>query len=65
MNLAPPTKENITLEELKNTWMAKVNAPAIFISAKQKTNIDEFKKLLYNEVKRLHVIRYPYNSFLY
>jgi GTP-binding protein HflX len=64
-DLAPPTKENITLEELKNTWMAKVNAPAIFISAKQKTNIDEFKKLLYNEVKRLHVIRYPYNSFLY
>jgi GTP-binding protein HflX len=64
-DLAPPTKENITLEELKNTWMAKVNAPAIFISAKQKTNIDEFKKLLYDEVKRLHVIRYPYNSFLY
>ncbi|MFZ4548679.1 MAG: GTPase HflX, partial [Bacteroidales bacterium] len=64
-DLAPPTKENITLEELKNTWMAKVNAPAIFISAKQKTNNDEFKKLLYDEVKRLHVIRYPYNSFLY
>jgi len=64
-DLAPPTKENITLEELKNTWMAKVNAPAIFISAKQKSNIDEFKKLLYDEVKRLHVIRYPYNSFLY
>jgi len=64
-DLAPPTKENITLKELKNTWMAKVNAPAIFISAKQKTNIDEFKKLLYDEVKRLHVIRYPYNSFLY
>ena len=45
--------------------MAKVNAPAIFISAKQKINIDEFKKLLYDEVKKLHVIRYPYTSFLY
>ena len=65
IDLAPPTKENITLEELKNTWMAKVNAPAIFISAKQKVNIEEFRKLLYDEVKKLHVIRYPYNSFLY
>lgn len=64
-DLAPPTRENITLDELKNTWMAKVNAPAIFISAKQKINIDEFRKLIYEEVKRLHVIRYPYNSFLY
>ena len=64
-DLAPPTKENITLEELKNTWMAKVNAPAIFISAKQKINIDEFKKLLYDEVKKLHMVRYPYTSFLY
>lgn len=64
-DLAPVKKENITLEELKNTWMAKVNAPAIFISAKQKVNIDEFRKLLYDEVKKLHVIRYPYNSFLY
>jgi len=65
IDLAPPTKENITLEELKNTWMAKVNAPAIFISAKQKINVDEFRKLLYDEVKKLHIIRYPYNSFLY
>jgi GTP-binding protein HflX len=65
IDLAPPTKENITLEELKNTWMAKVNAPAIFISAKQKINVEEFRKLLYDEVKKLHIIRYPYNSFLY
>jgi GTP-binding protein HflX len=64
-DLTPSTKENITLEELQNTWMAKANAPAIFISAKQKINIDEFRKLLYEEVKKLHVIRYPYNSFLY
>ena len=65
IDLAPPTKENITLEELKNTWMAKANSPAIFISAKHKINIDELRTLLYNEVKKLHVIRYPYNNFLY
>ena len=64
-DLALPTRENITLEELEKTWMARLNAPAIFISAKQKINIDEFRKLLYEEVKRLHVIRYPYNNFLY
>jgi len=64
-DLAPPTRENITLEELENTWMARLNSPALFISAKQKINIEEFRKLLYEEVKRLHVIRYPYNSFLY
>jgi len=64
-DLAPPTKENLTLEELKNTWMAKANAPAIFISAKHKINIDELRALLYSEVKRLHMVRYPYTSFLY
>ena len=64
-DLAPPARENITLQELENAWMAKLNAPALFISAKQKINIDEFRKLLYEEVKRLHVIRYPYNNFLY
>ena len=64
-DLAPPARENITLQELENTWMAKLNAPALFISAKQEINIDEFRKLLYEEVKRLHVIRYPYNNFLY
>jgi GTPase len=64
-DLAPPKKENITLEELQNTWMAKSNSPAIFISARQKLNIDEFRSLLYGEVRKLHVIRYPYNSFLY
>jgi len=65
IDLAPATRENLTLEELKNTWMAKVNAPAIFISAKQKVNIEEFRKLLYDEVKRLHLIRYPRSGFLY
>lgn len=64
-DLSPPTKENLTLEELQQTWMAKANSPAIFISAKQKTNAEEFRMLLYEEVKRLHVLRYPYNNFLY
>jgi GTP-binding protein HflX len=64
-DLSPPTKENLSLEELQKTWMAKANSPAIFISAKQKVNIEEFRKLLYEEVKRLHVLRYPYNNFLY
>lgn len=64
-DLSPLTKENLTLEELQKTWMAKANSPAIFISAKQKTNVEEFRKLLYEEVKGLHILRYPYNNFLY
>jgi len=54
-----------SLEEFKNTWMAKANIPAVFISAKQKLNINDLRSLLYEEVKKVHVVRYPYNSFLY
>ncbi len=57
--------ENVTLEELKRSWMAKNNDPAIFISAKQKDNWDDFRKLLYERVKQIHIKRYPYNDFLY
>lgn len=64
-DLTPPTKENISLQELKQTWYAKENMPSIFISAKNKENFDEFKTLLYNQVKEIHVKRYPYNNFLY
>jgi len=64
-DLTEPTDENTTLEELKKTWMAKVNSPSIFISATQKENWDELRKMLYEEVKRIHIIRYPYNNFLY
>ncbi|MFW5822843.1 MAG: GTPase HflX [Tangfeifania sp.] len=64
-DLTPRTKENFTLEEWKNSWMAKTNTPAIFISAKEKENIDEFKKLLYNEVKKIHSQRFPFNDYLY
>jgi GTP-binding protein HflX len=64
-DLTEPTDENTTLEELKKTWMAKVNSPCIFISATQKENWDELRKMLYEEVKRIHVLRYPYHNFLY
>jgi GTP-binding protein HflX len=55
----------ITLNDFKNSWMAKNNSPAIFISATKKENIDEFRQLLYDEVKALHVIRFPYDQLLY
>jgi GTP-binding protein HflX len=64
-DLAPKTKENFSLEDLKNSWMAKNNSPSIFISAKQKTNIEEFRQTLYRMVKDIHVTRYPYDKFLY
>jgi len=64
-DLTPYLKENRSLEDLKSTWMAKANAPCLFISATEKINIREFRDLIYEEVKRLHVIRYPYNNLLY
>ena len=64
-DLTPKTKENITLNELKNTWISKNNSPCIFISATEKENIRELKKLLYKKVKKIHITRYPYDDFLY
>ncbi len=64
-DLTPATKENITLDELKKTWMAKLNDECMFISAKQKINIEELRERLYRKVKELHVQKYPYNDFLY
>lgn len=64
-DLTPVTKENITLDELKKTWMAKEHDQCLFISAKNKENIDEFKEVLYKKVRELHVQKYPYNDFLY
>ncbi len=64
-DLSPKTRENYSLDDLKNTWMGKKNAPSLFISAAEKTNIEDFKKLLYEEVKKIHVTRFPYNDFLY
>ena len=64
-DLTPKTKENITLEELMNTWMAKMDDNCIFISAKDKSNLEDFKNMLYKKVRELHVQKYPYNDFLY
>ena len=64
-DLTPKTKENITLEELMKTWMAKLDDNCFFISAKEKTNMDELKSIIYNKVRELHVQKYPYNDFLY
>ena len=64
-DLTPETKENITLDELKKTWMARLNDNCLFISAKEKENVDEFRAILYNKVRELHVQKYPYNDFLY
>jgi GTP-binding protein HflX len=64
-DLTPKTRENVTLEELKNSWMAKNNTPSLFISAKERTNIEEMKKFLYEQVKSIHIQRFPYNDFLY
>ncbi|HWZ04165.1 MAG TPA: GTPase HflX [Mucilaginibacter sp.] len=57
--------EPLTLHDFKNSWMAKNNSPAIFISATKKENIEEFRSLLYEEVKALHMERYPYDQLLY
>ncbi|CAM3323403.1 GTPase HflX [Aequorivita lipolytica] len=59
------TKAHYTLEEWKQTWMAKLNGDAIFISALNKENFSEFRKLVYDKVKEIHTTRFPYNSFLY
>lgn len=64
-DLTPKTRENITLEELMKTWMAKLNDNCIFISAREKINMDELKTIIYNKVRELHVQKYPYNNFLY
>ncbi len=64
-DLSPMKRENISLDELKKTWMSKMHDNCIFISAKEKQNIDELKSLLYQKVKTIHVQRYPYNDFLY
>jgi GTP-binding protein HflX len=59
-------KENYSLEDLKKSWMANdKNHPVVFISAKTSENVDELRKILYDEVKRIHITRYPYNDFLF
>ncbi|HOZ86704.1 MAG TPA: GTPase HflX [Bacteroidia bacterium] len=64
-DLTPETRENLSLEDIKNTWMKSLNNPCLFISALNKNNIDELKKTVYELVKELHQKRYPYNNLLY
>lgn len=64
-DLTPATRENVTLEELKRTWMGKLSDSCLFISAKRRENIDELRDILYKKVRELHVQKYPYNDFLY
>jgi GTP-binding protein HflX len=58
-DLSPAVKQNLTLKELENTWMARTNDPSIFISAKEKTNIDQLKEIIYQEVMKIRIKRYP------
>lgn len=64
-DLTPRLRENIPLEELKQTWMAKMNDNCIFISARERINIDELKSRLYEMAKEIHMKRFPYNDFLF
>ena len=64
-DLTPIKKENLSLNDLKQTWMSKLNIDSIFISALDKINFDELREILYERVKAMHVKRYPYNNFLY
>ena len=64
-DLTPATRENLTLDDLKRTWMAKMHDNCLFISAREKQNIDELRDVLYKKVRELHVQKYPYNDFLY
>ena len=64
-DLTPRTKENISLDELRETWMAKMNDNCVFISAKERVNIEELKNMLYEKAKQIHMERFPYNDFLF
>lgn len=64
-DLSPITQENISLEELQSTWMNKLHGDCMFISAKEKENVEDLRKLMYDRIKEIHVTRFPYNDFLY
>jgi GTPase len=64
-DLTPVKRENISLDELKASWISKLHDNCIFISARQKINVDNLKELIYDKVKAIHVERYPYNDFLF
>ncbi len=64
-DLTPATRENISLDELKRTWMSRTGDDCVFISAKKGINIDELKKKIYERAKEIHLQRFPYNDFLF
>jgi len=64
-DLTPSTRENVSLDELKRTWMNRLQDNCIFISAKNRTNVDELKTMLYTRVREIHTTRFPYNDFLF
>lgn len=64
-DLTPMTKENLSLEELKKTWMSHLNQTCVYISAQNKENIEDFKKIVYDTVKEIHIKRFPYNNLFY
>lgn len=64
-DLTERNKSNISLEEWESSWMAKNNTPSLFVSALLKQNIEDLKKTLYGEVKKIHITRFPFNDFLY
>jgi len=65
-DLTPVKRENLSLDDLRRTWMAHAGGQrTVFISAKKRDNFDELRKMLYEEVKKIHVQRYPYNDFLF
>lgn len=64
-DLTPATRENISLDELRKTWMSRMDNNCVFISARERVNIDELKDMLYQKAKEIHTQRFPYNDFLY
>ena len=64
-DLSPVTRENISLDDLSHTWMTRLEGACLFISAKERKNIDTLKQVLYDKVRQLHVQKYPYNDFLF
>ena len=64
-DLTPATRDNLSLDDFKKTWMAKMDNNCVFISAKEKINIEQLKKMLYDKALEVHTARFPYNDFLY
>ena len=64
-DLTPATRENLSLDDLRRSWMAQTESPCIFLSARTRTNIEKFRSDLYGMVREIHAGRYPFNNFLY